>query len=535
MLSFDQFVRGYAAFPALGLNLDFSRIGFNDAYIGRTQPALAGAFAAMKELEAGAIANPDEQRQVGHYWLRAPDLAPDPVVGEAIRTAVRQIKDFAANVHSGAIRGSGGLFKHILLIGIGGSALGPMFVAHALGHPCTDRLDLRCFDNTDPDGMDRVLASLKGELGQTLVIVVSKSGSTKETANGMKEAEAAYRAAGLDFGQHTVAVTVPDSSLSKHARKARWLDQFPMWDWVGGRTSETAAVGLLPAALQGFDIDALLEGARVADATTRVEDWRANPAALLALAWHFLGEGRGLKDMVVIPYKDRLELFSRYLQQLVMESLGKELDLKGDKVEQGLSVFGNKGSTDQHAYIQQLRDGIRNFFVVFIQVLRDRAGESIEVGPAATSGDYLTGFLLGTRTALHDNGRPSMTLTLETVSAFSVGVLIAVFERAVGLYAGLINVNAYHQPGVQAGKLAADRVLELQSKVLAFFAGYRAGQAGPAPDARQIAAALGVPEQAEYVFKICEHLAANPGRGVIAEGGLSPSERRFAPQSLSPT
>ncbi len=146
-----------------------------------------------------------------------------------------------------------------------------------------------------------------------------------------------------------------------------------MWDWVGGRTSQTSAVGLLPAALQGLDIDGLLAGAREMDVATRSRELAKNPAALLALAWHHAGSGKGAKDMVVLPYKDRLELFSRYLQQLVMESLGKEKDLDG-RVQQGLAVYGNKGSTDQHAYVQQLRDGVANHFVLFIEVLKDRAG-----------------------------------------------------------------------------------------------------------------------------------------------------------------
>src|SRR5258705_8167798 len=136
--------------------------------------------------------------------------------------------------------------------------------------------------------------------------------------------------------------------------------------------------------------------------------------------------------MVVLHYKDRLELFSRYLQQLVMESLGKERDLDGNVVHQGLTVYGNKGSTDQHAYVQQLRDGVPNFFAIFIEVAKQRdAGRDIEVEPETTSGDFLFGFLMGTRQALFENGRESVTLTLKEVGNFSIGALIALFERAV--------------------------------------------------------------------------------------------------------
>ena len=135
-----------------------------------------------------------------------------------------------------------------------------------------------------------------------------------------------------------------------------------MFDWIGGRTSELSAVGLLPAALQGFDIDAMLQGAAGMDALTRRHETMKNPAALMAAMWHLATNGNGEKDMVILPYKDRLALFARYLQQLVMESLGKEKNLKGETVHQGIAVYGNKGSTDQHAYVQQLRDGVNNFF-----------------------------------------------------------------------------------------------------------------------------------------------------------------------------
>ena len=144
-----------------------------------------------------------------------------------------------------------------------------------------------------------------------------------------------------------------------------------------------------------------------------------NPAALLALMWHFRhpwGPGAPSDMQVVLPYKDRLLLFSRYLQQLVMESLGKEKDLAGKVVNQGIAVYGNKGSTDQHAYVQQLREGVNNFFVTFIEVLKDRDKPLYEVEPGVTSGDYLQGFLLGTRDALSEKDRWSVTLTVPGTS-----------------------------------------------------------------------------------------------------------------------
>jgi len=496
--------------PSVGLALDVSRMRFEDDFIPRMGPALSTSFDAMDALEKGAIANPDENRMVGHYWLRNPDIAPTAEIAGEIRETIAGIKAFASNVHTGLIRPpAASRFTGVLSIGIGGSALGPMFVADALGSDSSDRMRIDFIDNTDPDGIARVLRKLASRLGETLCIVASKSGGTPETRNGMLLVADAYRAAGLEFPRHAVAITMAGSRMDQTAIAERWLARFPMYDWVGGRTSELSAVGLLPAALQGLDIDALLEGAAACDEATRRRDLKTNPAALMALMWYHATDGKGRKDMVVLPYKDRLLLFSRYLQQLIMESLGKELDLNGRRVEQGLTVFGNKGSTDQHAYVQQLREGVPNFFAMFVRVLED-GGVPFEVEPGVTAGDYLHGFLLGTRAALFENGRESMTITIVRVDARTVGALIALFERAVGLYAGLLGINAYHQPGVEAGKKAAASVLAMQVKV------HRALSDVPR-SAADIATAVGSPEGVETVHFLLEHLATN-GRARISNG-----------------
>src|SRR5688572_12772437 len=417
----------------LGVSLDISRMPFADDFFSSMEPQMQRAFDAMTKLESGAIANPDEKRMVGHYWLRAPHLAPNPGITDEITSTLSAIKTFTAKVHAGEIAGSKGRFQHVLVIGIGGSALGPQLVNHALGNPRKDELGVTFFDNTDPDGFDYVLASLHGQLARTLVVVISKSGGTAETRNGMLEATVAFKAAGLEPAKHFVAITGVGSKLDQTAQSENWIARFAMWDWDGGRTSELSAVGLLPAALQGIDIQAMLDGAAAMDEATRYPVTAQNPAALLALMWHFGTDGRGAKDMVVLPYKDRLLLFSRYLQQLVMESIGKEFDLDGRVVNQGIAVYGNKGSTDQHAYVQQLREGVNNFFVTFIEVLKDRdAKTSLEVEPGVTAGDFLQGFYLGTRDALSEKDRHSVTVTLPDISPRSLGMLIALYERVVG-------------------------------------------------------------------------------------------------------
>ncbi|MEM1108807.1 MAG: glucose-6-phosphate isomerase [Planctomycetota bacterium] len=493
--------------PGLNMTLDISRMPFGKSFFRAMEPAMQSAYAAMAELEGGAIANPDENRMVGHYWLRAPGLAPEPELTKAIHDTVEDVKAFADAVHTKAVAPpTAAKFTDVLSIGIGGSALGPQFLADALGGlKRKDKMKVHFIDNTDTEGIRRVLDGLGAKIKSTLVLVISKSGGTPEPRNGMIEAQAAFKAKGLDFAKHAVAITGEGSKLDGVAKSEGWLKTFPMEDWVGGRTSVMATVGLVPLALQGIKIDDFLAGAQKMDDITRKTTTKKNPAALLALMWHLATNGAGEKDMVMLPYKDRLLLLSRYLQQLVMESLGKSHDLDGDLVEQGIAVYGNKGSTDQHAYVQQLRDGVNNFFATFIVGLQDTntPGKNVvEVEDGVTAGDYLNGFYQGTRTALFENGRGSMTITCDKIDARTVGALVALYERAVGFYATLVNINAYHQPGVEAGKKAAATVLEVQAKAVAALT-----DTPQTPEA--IAEAVGDADAVETIDHVLAHLAAN--------------------------
>jgi glucose-6-phosphate isomerase len=523
-LLWERYKKYLCECPSIGMRLDISRINFADDYLARMEPQMQNAYAAMDALEAGDIANPDENRMVGHYWLRTPELAPSEQIREGIEDNLKAIKDFTFNVHAGKIfPRKRARFTHLLNIGIGGSALGPQFIADALG-TTDDKMKLHFLDNTDPDGIRRVLAGIGSDIQDTLTMVISKSGGTVETRNGMLEIAAAYQKAKLSFERHAVAITGVGSKLDKIAKKDAWITRFPMWDWVGGRTSVMSAVGLLPASLQGLPILEFLKGAALCDELTRQKDTRSNPAALLALGWYQATGGRGQKDMVILPYKDRLMLFPKYLQQLIMESLGKAADLNNKVVNQGISVYGNKGSTDQHAYVQQLRDGVNNFFVTFIEVLHDVDGASLEVEPGVTSGDYLNAFLNGTRRALHENNRESITISIERLDARSIGALIALYERAVGFYATLVNINAYHQPGVEAGKKMAEAVITLQREVFAFLR----GKPGESFTADEIANALSANDNTESVFKILEHASSNADRLIVKTPGSRVVESRYA-------
>jgi glucose-6-phosphate isomerase len=206
-------------------------------------------------------------------------------------------------VHGGEIKTpSGENFTRVISIGIGGSALGPELVADALGS-AQDLMAVDFIDNTDPDGIDRLFAHRQPEeLRRTLVLVISKSGGTPEPRNGMLEVKARFEALGIPFAPQAVAITGEGSQLDNQAKTEHWLRRFPMYDWVGGRTSVMSAVGLVPAALQGIDTDAFLAGAAAMDEHTRLPDARKNAAMLLALMWHQIGGGQGAKDMEILPY-----------------------------------------------------------------------------------------------------------------------------------------------------------------------------------------------------------------------------------------
>ena len=503
MENWDRFRRNFYYSPAARLMLDWGGMGLTEEYLASMAGRTSAAFDAMEALERGEIANPSEERMVGHYWLRAPELAPTPELRGEIENCRGEIRTLTEEIRTGALRSEKGeLFRNVIVAGIGGSSLGPVFVSDALSG-ALHGLKLFFLDNTDPDGMDAIFSAVEPELDATLTVVISKSGGTVETRNGMEEARAFYESRGLSFPRHALCVSGRGSKLDLAAEREGWLRRFPLWDWVGGRTSVMSAVGLLPLSLAGVDVDEFLRGAAECDRLTRVRSVRDNPAALMALSWYLCSGGRGGETMVVLPYKDSLKMFVKYLQQLTMESLGKELDLDGRTVNQGLAVMGNKGSSDQHSYVQQLVAGPENIFVTFVEVLRDRKGPSPTVGEDSTSGDYLHAFLLGTKKTLEAHGKRTLLLSIPQVDAYHVGQLIALFERAVGLYASFIHINAYDQPAVELGKKAACGLIELKNSVRTALE----AEHGQYRTAEELAAALHTGP--EDVFRLLVHLSQN--------------------------
>ena len=486
--------------PDSGLLLDMSDADAPEP------PGMPQALAAMAAIERGAVANADEGRQVGHYWLRAPHLAPTEAQRQALEATLGRILTLSRSPSS-----------DLLVIGIGGSALGPQLAIDCL-RQAGDRPAVHFLDNTDPDGFARVLQAV--EPATTTVLVVSKSGGTVETANGMLAARARWAAAGVPFGPHAIAITGEGSTLDRLAVDEAWSMRFPMWDWVGGRTSLTGPVGLVPLALCGYDVAGFLDGAAQMDRDTRAP-YAANPAARLAAIWFHFGGGVGERALVIEPYRDRFALLARYLQQLVMESIGKELDRQGNTVHQGLTVYGNKGSTDQHAFVQQLRDGTDDHLVHFVETLSPGARSPGADG--ADAADHLLGFLQGTRQALREAGRPSLVIQVPDASARALGTLVALFERAVGIYAELINVNAYHQPGVEAGKRAARGFVGALALVATGLSQQPVG-------AQAMSSRTGL--EPLTTWRCLHHLAAT-GRAVLSRGA-EPADDLFAAPSVLP-
>ncbi len=486
----------------LGFTLSLRQSTLSVKDFDRIKDKTAAAHVEMTRIEDGEIKNPDEERQVTHFTDRRSYPESDEF---------RDVEAFFARVRAGEETGATGKpFDAIIVNGIGGSALGPQLLQFAVNGPYWNELpraarggSLRVYftDNTDTAGLRDALAVV--DLDQTLVVSISKSGGTRETRNNMVALKAAYADAGLDFARHAAAITMPTSRLDVQAGTENWRKIWPMAESIGGRTSETAIVGHVPAAAAGIDFAALLQGACTMDEWTRAPEVRQNPAYMLASAWYLLGNGKGDRNMVIVPYSDRLVLLSRYMQQLVMESLGKELDRDGQTVHQGLTVYGNKGGTDAHAFIQQLNDGRNDFFITFIEILRDAA--AYEAEDNLMMGEYLHNFLQGLSNALADKGRSVLSITLDELNEESLGMIIALYERAVAFYAELIHINAFHQPGVEAYKKISGEINDLALTLQAFIA----GNGGFSGDAAAIAAAAGAADKVSEVGGILAKYWAN--------------------------
>ncbi|HZE76392.1 MAG TPA: glucose-6-phosphate isomerase [Gemmatimonadales bacterium] len=375
---------------------------------------------------------------------------------------VKEIAHFA--------EGLGQAYDHVLVLGIGGSALGTKALLNALRPPAWNELDdegrdffprLTVLENIDPTSVAAALRRIDPR--RALVNVVSKSGGTAETmaqylvVRGWLEEHLGSAAA-----RHLVFTTDPLRGALRELAQRDGITAVTVPAAVGGRFSVLSPVGLLPAALVGIDIEGLIAGARTALERAADDDLLRNPAALHAALHWAADTWLGARIHVLMPYTDRLREFAEWYRQLWAESLGKRVDRRGQPVHLGPTPLAAVGATDQHSQVQLFMEGPFDKAISFVVVDDPGADVSIPEGsdlPADLA--YLPGHSLGellraeyeaTSAALARSGRMNLTLHLPDLTAASVGELFMFYQLATG-YAGVwYGVDPFDQPGVELGK-----------------------------------------------------------------------------------
>ncbi|MFG0243238.1 MAG: glucose-6-phosphate isomerase [Phycisphaerales bacterium JB054] len=407
----------------------------------------------------------------GTGWEKWRDLAK----GLAREAHVKAVREIAGKCE--------GRFDNLVVLGIGGSALGNIALQSAL-HPATYNLQAterqsdgatkgratpRVFvvDNVDPAYFQSVIDTCRtlGGLERTLFNVVSKSGETAETASQFMTIRALLKSElGDSFKDNIVAITDPSKGTMRQICDTDGYATLPVPEGVGGRFSVLSPVGLFSAAMAGIDIDALLDGADAMDTRCSSPDLSQNPAAMLATLLVDLGLRKGKTNHVLMPYCNGLYLLADWFRQLWAESLGKRESLDGETVYAGFTPIKALGTTDQHSQVQLYREGPND--KVFGLIKAEDFGEqdfNIPTGLGVDAIKYLEGKsmagllnaeLRATEYALVESLRPNFTLTFPRVDAHHVGEFIMLWE-IVTAYAGLmLNIDAYDQPAVETGKQA---------------------------------------------------------------------------------
>ena len=444
--------------------------------------AETGCIAKFRAIAGGEIMNTGEKRRVLHHLTRG-ELTGAVTengrdLGAFYREQQKRIADFSRKVRSGEITGSTGKnFTTVVQIGIGGSDLGPRALYLALKNWCRTQLDspkleARFISNVDPDDAEEVLTGLDFE--RTLFILVSKSGTTQETLTNRSLVAGMMRSAGipgLDPERHFVAVTSETSPL---ATAPGFLDAFFIDDYIGGRYSSTSAVGgaVLSLAFGPELFEDLLAGAHEADKAAMEEDIQHNAALMDALIGVWERNICGYPVSAILPYSQGLHRFPAHLQQLDMESNGKQVNRLGEPVDYatGPVIFGEPGTNGQHSFYQLLHQGTDIVPLQFIGFENSQTGYDTEY-EGSTSQQKLkanltaqiVAFAAGRENSnLNKNfpgGRPSSLIHGAQLIPQALGALLAHFENKV-MFQGLIwNINSFDQEGVQLGKILTNQVL----------------------------------------------------------------------------
>jgi len=416
---------------------------------GLDMAELAGLKGAIKEITAKM----DRQRQSGKLPYR--DLPYQEEMVEKINKLAGELA---------------GKYDNLVVLGIGGSALGNIALQTALNSPTynlqNDRPGPRLFvsDNVDPVQFGALLDYLQGQLDRTLFNVISKSGQTAETAAQLMVVQdmLSEKLPGAKMADHIIATTDAKSGTLRGIVDRQGLKSLVVPDGVGGRFSVLSDVGLFSAAMCGIDIGQLLAGGAAMDKRVKGDDLMSNPAAMYAaIQYGFYRKGKVLS--VMMPYSYQLKDLGDWYRQLWAESLGKEKDLDGKVVNAGPTPIKALGTTDQHSQVQLYREGPNDKVFTFLEV--EKFSRDVVVGDAGEvkelsylSGQKMSNLInsekLGTEYALVHSQRPCLTVHFPEVNAHAVGEFVYMFEVATSYMGELLNINTYDQPAVELGKHA---------------------------------------------------------------------------------
>lgn len=365
---------------------------------------------------------------------------------------IEQFKEMAKDVRHN--------YDNVIVLGIGGSALGLSCLARATLKPFYNVLDhkrrggtprLFVCDNIDPETFNTLLTTL--DPNATFVNVISKSGGTTETMSQFALAKRwLEKGVGATWKDHVAATTDPESGKLRAYVKENGLRSFEVPPKLGGRFSVLSAVGLFPAACVGIDIAEALKGASAMAKKCEAEDARENPGYRIGAVQHLISSLKKKSVTVMMPYADRLGLFGDWFAQLWAESLGKE--------GKGQTVVKSLGATDQHSQIQLFMEGPHDKLITFLGVekfadegpLIDEPFPSFEYLKDVKLGAILNAELKATSTALAKQGHPNMTVTVDQANAYSMGELFVLYEVACAYCGALMGINPFNQPGVELGK-----------------------------------------------------------------------------------
>ena len=437
---------------SMALKLDYNNM--MKEYVGEKEGFSAETLLKNKKLAEDAFETVKENRGKGMMgWTELP-YNQDEIVEDIIKTA-KEIRNKCDN---------------FVVLGIGGSALGPTAVFQSLCHLRHNELKrskrkapkFYVEDNVDPERMASLLDIL--DLDKTIFNVVTKSGATSETMSQYLIIwDILKRRYGDKAKDHMIATTSASKGNLIKIAKAEGLKTFYIPDGVGGRFSELCPVGLLPAAVLGIDIKVMLQGAAYMDKLCSKKDFRKNPALLSALL-EYLAMKNGKNISVMMPYADSLRYIADWYCQLWGESLGKAQDNDGNFVYAGQTPVKALGVTDQHSQVQLYREGPFDKVITIIGVEKFRAEVTISDGCedmpdvnflcGHTMSELINTERLATEYALTTANRLNYTIMLPEVNAFTIGELLYLFELETAYTGAMLNIDTFNQPGVEGGKNA---------------------------------------------------------------------------------